>query len=256
MNVQSFLESGLLESYILGAASADDQRLVEQMLARHPQVRTERDQIEATLARYAEAQSVAPPAWMRGKIMAQITESGAAPTDQQSAPASGRMGPLSWMLLLLPAIVLGLWAWQLRGLNADLTQRAELGTSQLRQCSEREQELQRQVDFLTNPGTRAVALQWLDPADATRGGTTVVHYNPDLQKTCVVSQLPPLAADQDYQFWVIVEGQPAPIPMSVLAANSACQDMAFQPQALKFAVSVEPKGGSPNGTPTRVVMLG
>jgi anti-sigma-K factor RskA len=68
--------------------------------------------------------------------------------------------------------------------------------------------------------------------------------------------LPAPDAQKDYQFWVVVKDNPNPIPLSVFAPSDIPTVMAYYPDAVAFAVSLEPKGGSPNGVPTAVVMMG
>ena len=61
MDIQSFLESGLLESYALGQCTATERTLVEDMLAQHAEARSELSAIESALEQYANAQAIAPP---------------------------------------------------------------------------------------------------------------------------------------------------------------------------------------------------
>ena len=67
--------------------------------------------------------------------------------------------------------------------------------------------------------------------------------------------------DKDYELWYI-EGQSAPVSMGVIPID-ARSEMPLSPEtSAKFgegtilAVSLEPKGGSPTGTPTQVVSAG
>ncbi len=72
------------------------------------------------------------------------------------------------------------------------------------------------------------------------------------QGVLAVEKLPALAADQDYQLWVIDPKYPDPVSGGVLIVDShtGAARLAFHPgqpiaTAAKFAVSCERKGGRP-----------
>ena len=53
MDIQSFIQSGLLEAYVLGQCSAEERTQVERMAAEHAEVRAELSSIEASLESFA-----------------------------------------------------------------------------------------------------------------------------------------------------------------------------------------------------------
>ncbi|GAA4298644.1 cupin domain-containing protein [Nibribacter koreensis] len=66
------LESGLLELYIMGAATPEETALVEQMAQLYPQVQAELTQISLTLEAYAHAHAVEPCANVKPLLLATI----------------------------------------------------------------------------------------------------------------------------------------------------------------------------------------
>jgi len=73
--------------------------------------------------------------------------------------------------------------------------------------------------------------------------------------------LPPSAAGKDYQMWVIDPKYPAPVSAGVFdAGRGGVLNLPFKADkpitsADKFAVSVEPKGGSPTPTQGQIVLI-
>ena len=59
-NSKSFIESGILEQYVLGDASAEESLKVEQMVATDPAVRRELEAINEALEQHASNHSVEP----------------------------------------------------------------------------------------------------------------------------------------------------------------------------------------------------
>jgi anti-sigma-K factor RskA len=252
MNLQEFKGSGLLESYILGHCNAQESALVEQMLRQHAELRTERDAIEAALEQYAQARAVSPPAWLKGKIMDEIGR--ASGTTVASKP--GGFSTLSWVAipLLFGAIAFGYMQFQR---NGDLRQEKERTEQQLKACDDEKTGVNRLQAFLLNPDTRTVRVQWADTTKTAADGVAIVYDNRPLGESYVqVVGMPTLPADQDYQFWIITKNDPNPVPFNVFQANSGIFNVSMREEVAAFAVSIEPKGGSPNGKPTTVIMVG
>ena len=70
--VAKFIESGILELYVLGAASEEDVLAVEKMAAAHPEVKQEIDQISQAMEHYAQTRAVKPRATVKTLVMATI----------------------------------------------------------------------------------------------------------------------------------------------------------------------------------------
>lgn len=70
--VTEFIESGILELYVMGAASAEDILAVEQMAAAHPEVKQEIEQISQAIEHYAQTHAVKPRSTVKTLVMATI----------------------------------------------------------------------------------------------------------------------------------------------------------------------------------------
>ncbi len=71
-NIQSFIESGILESYVMGNSTIQETDLVEQMVTSFKEVRAELDLITEALEFYAMVNAVAPESIVRPFLMATI----------------------------------------------------------------------------------------------------------------------------------------------------------------------------------------
>jgi anti-sigma-K factor RskA len=265
MNLQSFLQSGLLESYALGQCSPSEQEEVTLMLSQHEEARAELANIETALEQFAQTQAVAPPDWMKGRIEDLIKPTPPAVPSIPAPEGFATPNPTSGfnilsMLLGVGAIVLGTLFFnsfsKANALETDL----EKTKIQLQDCDTQKNsalKLQQQIAHLSNPNTQKTAIKWLEPG-INPDATASVYFNAKTQQA-YVSQvgIPSLQANQDYQLWVIVEGNPNPLPLNLLKTDDVLASVnGFAGKAQAFAVSIEPKGGSTNGKPTTVVMLG
>ncbi|GAB3202374.1 mannose-6-phosphate isomerase-like protein (cupin superfamily) [Pontibacter aydingkolensis] len=70
--VTEFIASGILELYVMGAASPEDVLAVEKMAAAHPEVKQEIEQISLAMEHYAQTHAVKPRATVKTLVMATI----------------------------------------------------------------------------------------------------------------------------------------------------------------------------------------
>ena len=57
-DIKAYIESGILELYVLGDVSPEERRQVEEMAVKHPAVKAELDEIERSMEFYAEQNAV------------------------------------------------------------------------------------------------------------------------------------------------------------------------------------------------------
>lgn len=73
LDLQDYIDSGIIESYLLGLASVDDVARLERMRYIYPELETEISMVEYRLQRITEEGGVTPPAIVWNRIAAQIT---------------------------------------------------------------------------------------------------------------------------------------------------------------------------------------
>src|SRR5687768_6546870 len=72
MQLKEYIESGLLEAYIVGALSAEEQDRVAKDIAAHPELAVEVKAIEDAMYGYAQLHAVPPPDDLKNKIKAAL----------------------------------------------------------------------------------------------------------------------------------------------------------------------------------------
>jgi mannose-6-phosphate isomerase-like protein (cupin superfamily) len=71
-NISEYIESGILEMYVLGITSPEESREVESMAQKHPEVRSELNTISKNLELYSELHAVKPSPTIKPFLMASI----------------------------------------------------------------------------------------------------------------------------------------------------------------------------------------
>jgi len=71
-DIKAYIESGILELYVLGDVTPEEKRQVEEIAAKHPAIKAELGEIERSMELYAEANAVEPAADLRERILNSI----------------------------------------------------------------------------------------------------------------------------------------------------------------------------------------
>jgi mannose-6-phosphate isomerase-like protein (cupin superfamily) len=70
--ISEYIESGVLEMYVLGLTNEEESREVEQMAASHPEVRHEIERLSKEYEAYAESMAVSPDPTIKPMVLASI----------------------------------------------------------------------------------------------------------------------------------------------------------------------------------------
>jgi anti-sigma factor RsiW len=68
VNIKEYIESGILEAYVLGALTEGERAAVEADMVMYPELAKEIAAIEAAMQSFAEANAEEPPAHMQQQI--------------------------------------------------------------------------------------------------------------------------------------------------------------------------------------------
>ncbi len=257
MDVQSFLESGLLEAYVLGQCSAEERLQVERMLEAHPEVRAELEAIERALEQLAAAHAVSPPAGLRERIEQEIRrEAGAREPSAHRRPSLLKKGfsLLPWAAALLLGIAL---IWSVRH-QRHAEEEVQQLQQQLTDCHTRVRQQERHqeiIALLRDPNTRTILLGDVTPEQKIGVSVTVWHNANRAQTVLDRATLPLPPAGKYFQFWAIVQGKPLSMGMIAVQGEEPFLYLPFVPEAQAFAISAEDKPEG-NPTPTEVVLVG
>ena len=274
MDIQAYIESGVLELYAAGSLSLIEERAVESMLSKEPVLLAELEAIQAAIETYANVYAVAPSESLKARIMSSLPEKtqvesaavssqsavGASPLYVASAKSNNRrwLMAASWVGLALSVLLNGYFysQWKISddkvvALKAD---RSELVSNLLMQeASYRTKDSQLKV--VANPATKIVTLAGVPTLPDAK---VTVYWNSLSQLTYLTIQnLPPPPPGKQYQLWALADGKP--IDAGVLARNTPLtelQTMKLIGQAQAFAITLENDGGSPTPTLTQMIVVG
>ena len=260
MNKEEFISSGLLELYAMGICSPEETKTVEDFLLQYPEVRVELNEIEISLEKYAQANSIHPSSSVKEKVFNEIFPDSSkqdisAPVVPITKSYSGsrfyKLVAAAVFVLLIGSLVLNYSYYEKyheaqNGLDVAL-QRVE-------QQSKKNEAMSTDLDVVTNKYTLPVVLKGTEKSpDAVAKifwikNTGQVYVDP--------TNLPQVPAGKQYQLWAIVDGKPVDAGM-IETSNGTyhIQKMKSFGKADAFAITLEKTGGSPSPTMDQMVVF-
>lgn len=275
MNVKEYIESGILEAYILGALSETERTLVEANISQYPEIATEVAAIELTMQRFAESLAMEPPTGMQDSIWGTLQTNSAT---KSSVPAidesqsNGKVIPLSgrqtydnnWqraavLFILIGSMVANFILWNQRNHNKEqlavVQKQMDSVQTEQQQLAAIVNHYQKERDMMADTGMQMVTMRSMLPGHPM--AATVYWSKTDGAAYLSVQKMPMPPAGKQYQMWVIQDGKPVSmgvLPNNLIAASSMDKLPMQVKEGQAFAISLEKEGGNP--TPTAVYVLG
>jgi len=269
VNIQEYISSGIIESYVLGLASDEERAAFEQHCAMHAELRQAKEAFEISLEEYALANAMPPPVAVKEKIWKDISFSAGSSASTTMKAANETTRPLTpvrslsfakllaaaSIILLIGSTVLNFYFYsqykttsaQLNDLIAQNEQMA--GNNTIMQT--RLQEFERNFEMIKDTNMAVIAMKGQAPAPQS---ATTVYWNKQTKDVyLLVNGLPQPVSGKQYQLWAIVDGVPVDAGMLDMSQAGGLVKMKNIPKAQAFAITLENTGGSK--TPTMPIYV-
>ena len=269
-NIKSYLESGILEQYVLGDLSVEEKLDVENNARKYLEVRKELEEIEHALISYAKSNAIEPSKKNKSNFLNAVNN-----IDQIKNSTSINTGELyvrsikfykyafaaSLTLLFLSSALLLNVNNKLNESYVQLAALQSVNQKFSKQVNFKENELintKNALQFYQNP--TSYKLITLKGSAKAPQASLLVALNEDKEEVMIdLSSLRMPSNDQEhqYQLWAMVDGKP--VDLGVFDAkddSTGMKKMKFIKDAQSFAVPLEPKGGSKNPNMDKMMAIG
>jgi hypothetical protein len=240
MGIAELRASGLLELYVIGGATAEEVKTVEQGLLDFPELKVDLYEIGGAVEVYAEIHKMEPSVQLKNVIMRKVGVKSAAKSS--SLPTS--TGIPKWLTYLLAVLVgiLGILYWTTN--NNYNVMSAEYAASQnesdsIRQANVIQYALMEQLQDQDNEVLAFSATEKFDQTDL------FLLYNENSKRNFIqLKNIPPISAQESYQLWSLKAGQD-PIPLTVFQGDEGLFiPVDFEDGTATYAITIEQRGGA------------
>lgn len=266
MNIQEYISSGIVESYVLGLASNEERLEFEQHCAAYPELKQAREAFELSLEQHALGNAVTPPPAIKESIWNNLglSSAGASPVaDVRPVPLTP-VRTLSFSKILAAASVILLVGSTLLNFyfynqyKSSVARLDELIASNQQFASSNSalqakvQQYENSLNLIKDPNMAVIAMKGQPVAP---NSLTTVYWNRQTKDVyLLVNALPKAAEGKQYQLWAIVDGKPVSAGLLNTGAPEGLVKMSNIIRAQAFAITLEKQGGSETPTVPIYVM--
>ncbi len=271
--IRAYIESGILELYVLGDVSAEEKLQVETMAQNHPAVKAELNEIEHSMELYADLHTIEPAPELRERVLnSLLTNLG----DDRNLKTVKHPDAQARMVSMYPrqkttsifykyafaasVLLLGVSVAAL----GVVYNRLQNSQQQVVSLTLGQQKFSRQVTLMDNELSvyrdTSAKLIHLKGTPKTPSSVLTVAWSPEKHKVMVDlhdAQLPVIDKDHQYQLWAIANSKPVDLGVFDSTEPDSANFRQMKPigAAQAFAVTVEPRGGSLNPTMDQMVVI-
>ena len=271
-DLKAYIESGILELYVLGDVTPEEKLQVEEMALKHPAIKAELDEIEQSMEMYAENNAVEPPEHLRSRVLNSLltnfgddstfkdkateTTSNIVTLPSRSSNSSFYQYAFAACLALLLASTIALVTLYNK-LQRSNTQLAALQNDK-QQFANRVNLMDEQLQVFRDASFKFLKLQATPKAPA--GASITIAWSPARKKVMIdlgAMKMPKNDKQHQYQLWALVGNKPVDLGVFDASSDStAMKQMKSIASADAFAVTLEPRGGSISPTMDEMMVIG
>lgn len=256
MDIRAYIESGVIESYVLGIANEQEAAELEQLCRQYPEIRAAIDAFEASLEQNAMAHAAPLPAGIKEELHHKLFDDEPVPM-RVSRPLTTYLAAAAIILLALSASI-NIYLYNQFRTAKDQYQAllvkqnsilADNGIMQTRML-----DMYQGMQLMSDPGTIKVSMSGTGIHGKENNLATVFWDSKTKDVYLLANKLPPAGSGKQYQLWAIVNGKPVDAGM-IDNCTGLCK-MKNIPEASNFAITLEKKGGSPTPTLSQLQVIG
>ncbi|HVT84620.1 MAG TPA: anti-sigma factor [Chitinophagaceae bacterium] len=237
MNIQEYISSGIVESYVLGLSSAEERSEFEKICAQYPEVMQARIAFEISIERQAMGNAVAVPEGLKQKVFDAIGGH-----ENEVKPAASVM-KMNWLKYAVAACLILLagslyWNYSLQQKNKELTKKLDDSGKTLAQLEQ---------DIKVLQGNPAIKMARMDGTTISPQSFATVYWDTASHDVyLLVNNLPKPANDKQYQLWAFIDGKPVDMGLLELSEKPLqLYRMKNAQTAQAFAITLEKRGNGP-----------
>ncbi|HEY2581501.1 MAG TPA: anti-sigma factor [Mucilaginibacter sp.] len=269
-DLRAYIESGILELYVLGDVTPEEKLQVEMMASKHPAIKAELDEIERSMQLFAEDNAIEPPEHLRDRVLGSVFTNLADDNTFAKEPVHPQNNVIALpsaktnnfykyafaacLALLLASIVALISVYN--RLEESNTELAALQVDK-QHFANTVNLLDEQLQVFRDSSFKFIKLQGTLHAPSA---LLTIAWSPSKQKVMIdmaSMRMPVNDKDHQYQLWALVKGKPVDLGVFDKSPDSTnMKEMKSIASADNFAVTLEPRGGSATPTMDQMMVIG
>lgn len=263
MDIQAYIQSGIIESYVLGLANAEEIAELEMLMQQYPDIKKAADDFAASLERQAISDAVPPPARIKNNLLSilagefadddmVLSPDSSAPVVEMYTPQNALTKKISlWryiaaasVILLIASTALNIYFYSYKEKYFAALNNQQVLADNNKVFQTRLNSLEESIRIMQNPD---MAVVQLGPSAPGTDNHATVYWDTKTKEVYLSPvKLPEAPTGKQYQLWAIVDGKPVNAGLLDSCTGVCKMQNIVIPSAQKFAITLEDKGGSPS----------
>ncbi len=253
MDLKTYIESGILELYVLGKLTPEEEKEVQDMQSKHVEIQREIHEISVGLEKYAQLNAIKAPVHIADRILENLPSKSASSSVDNAThvPTKPRLkwNALTTLFALLSVLGFSMYFIQKTEHNNAL-QKYDSDKKACDSISQQQQQLYAIIRQINDPNNKIIDMT---PTAGYAGISVYLHYNVVNKKNFLqLVNLPDITSDQAFQLWSLKDGAD-PMPLDVFVDKNKIIEVAFVDNTATYAITIEPKGGSKSPTLEKLI---
>ena len=244
MNIDQYISSGIIESYVLGLASEEERSEFEQLCLQYPELVAARNEFEKSLEKQAFQLAIIPPQNLKDKILSKIQQQSYADEvkviNMDTRPSNSlwlRYVAAASVILLLASAYL---AYDQYSENKKLKSSFSQLQSQVDSINTINEILVKEKQKSIDPN--AAVIVSMVGTQPTPSSANIYWDTASSSVFLVVKNLPQLPSEKQYQLWAFIEGKPVDLGLFDPDNKNVILQMKNTQNAEAFAITIEKRG--------------
>lgn len=255
MDIKAYIESGVIESYVLGMAEAQEAAELEQLSRQYPEIRKAIDEFELNLEKQALAGAVMPSHDVKKRLLATLDFEKEA-KDRVVAFTWSRYVAAAAIILLVVSAALNVYYYnQFRSTSNEyqaLLVKNNTLLAENQNIQTKASDLNNSIQLMNDPSFRKVSMAGIPGKE---GNLATVFWDSKSKDVYLLpNKLAQAPSGMQYQLWAIVDGKP--VDAGMIGNCAGLCKMKNIPNASMFAITLEKEGGVASPTMSQMYVAG
>jgi anti-sigma-K factor RskA len=252
VNIEEYISSGIIESYVLGLASQEERAEFEQLCFQYPELAEARNNFELAIEQKARQGKITPPLGMKDKIWSAVQQSPSPNTPKimtMESTSTRRSSGLRWVAAasIILLFLTGYLAYDLYNKNKELKSSNKDLKAQIDQMAEGQK-------LMHDPNTTVVNLVGLKGSPSS---ANIYWDSTSPNVYLIIKNMPLLPTNKQYQLWALIDNKPVDLGLfDAPTDNKVILKMKNIQKADAFAITVENRGNTGGPTLDQLKALG
>jgi anti-sigma-K factor RskA len=262
VDIKAYIDSGVIEAYVMGLASPEEVAELEQLRTGNPEINEAIRSFEEQLEKTAMGQAVPPPSYIKEQLRKKLGPFPAKENAQAKVRSIAPNRPF-WkyaaaaaIILLIGSAILNFYLYN-RYKKADLAYANLVAETRSLQANNRVintrlDEMQHSIEWMVNPTVKKIEMPGMGSHTQY---TASVYWNTGTKEVYLMpNNLPAAPQGKQYQLWAMVDGKP--VDAGMMDSCVVLCRMKTIPRAEAFAITLENTGGSPTPNLNELYVMG